>query len=267
MRSMRLLFILIISISFVISCSAGEDLEKQVLDEEPVADNNQNQVTQLSDTETIDVQYEEDDDTNYVDEDEINNLPKIESLKIVSISDQDIRSGFKFEASTNLEDIDITDYYRILWMHNDDELTGESEETLGWNDEFKKGDKIKLVLIPSLGDVESPLSTESEFIVPNSPPKIVSEPPLEIKDGKFEYTVDAQDPDGDNIQYMLKNSPKGMTIEPATGLISWDFTKEKPGTEHKIEIVASDTEGLSYTQELTLSIPEKQPEVQEDSEQ
>jgi len=267
MRSMRLILSLLMIVSFVVSCSAGEDLEKQALNDEPSTENNQKQQTQLADSGTVEEGYDENDETTYVDENEVDNLPKIESLMIVSISVQDVRSGFKIEVSTNKEDVDITDYYRIVWMHNGEELTGETGITIDWGEDFKRGDKIKAILIPSLGNVESTLVTESEFVIPNSPPKIVSEPPLEIESGKFEYTVEAEDPDGDEIQFLLKSSPKGMTIEPASGLISWDFTKEKPGTEYNIEIVASDTAGLSYTQELTLTIPEKQPETGEASNQ
>ena len=262
MGSMRLFVSLLIFVSLIVSCSSGEDLEKQALNsDKPSAENNQKQESQLSGAGNIDEgdRNESDTENGYADAEQAGNLPRIESLKVVSISENDIREGFKIEVATNEEDVDITDYYRIVWMHNGEELTGETETTLGWSEDFKRGDKIKVVLIPSLDNVESPLVTESEFVVPDSPPKIVSEPPLEIESGKFEYTVEAEDPDGDEIQFLLKNSPKGMTIEPATGQISWDFTKEKPGSEYKIEIVATDPAGLSYTQEITLTIPEKQP--------
>ena len=260
MRSLPVLFVILFLISFVVSCSAGEDQEKEALNSAPVAENG-NQMQSATEDSVNTRQVAQNDDSTYeVDGENPEDLPRIETLKIVSMSAEDIRQGFKIEVTTNNKDAVITDYYRIVWMHNGEELTGESGETLGWMDDFKKGDKIKVVLIPSLGDTESPLVTESEFSVPNSPPEIVSEPPEEIQNGKFEYKVEAEDPDGDDIQFLLKNSPKGMTIEPATGLISWDFTQEKPGTDYNIEIVATDTDGLSYTQQLTLTIPEKQPQ-------
>jgi len=99
--------------------------------------------------------------------------------------------------------------------------------------------------------------------VPNSPPVITSEPPLEIRGDEklFEYKVEADDPDGDEVEFVLRKSPKGMTIEPATGLIKWDFTEEKPGSEYKIDIVAIDSEDAKYTQEVTLTIPESNPDT------
>jgi hypothetical protein len=263
MKAIYLFLPLLVFALMINSCSAGEDLEKQVFNDgkKPVSDN-QNKSSELA----ADQEYNEDNlDTQNLEGDETESLYKIESLKIVSISDQDLRSGFKVEVKTGGTDAEI-DEFRIVWMHNSEELIGESEETLDWSEDFKKGDKIKVALIPRLGDVESPLVVESEFIIPNSPPKIVSEPPLEIKDGKFDYTVEAEDPDGEDVEFLLRKSPKGMTIEPASGLISWDFTQEKPGTEYKIEIVATDPDGLSYTQELTLTIPEQQPTSEDETE-
>ena len=40
----------------------------------------------------------------------------------------------------------------------------------------------------------------------------------------------------------LRNSPRGMTIEPATGLIVWDYGEQDAGT-YTVTIVVSDSEG------------------------
>ena len=89
--------------------------------------------------------------------------------------------------------------------------------------------------------------------IPNPPPKITSRPDTSFEDGNFTYTVEASDPDGDEISYTLKNAPKGMTIEPATGYISWNYGEEDAG-EHVIIILVTDSDGASTMQELTLSI-------------
>ena len=44
-----------------------------------------------------------------------------------------------------------------------------------------------------------------------------------------------------------------MTIEPATGYISWNYGEEDAG-EHVIIILVTDSDGASTMQELTLSI-------------
>ena len=44
-----------------------------------------------------------------------------------------------------------------------------------------------------------------------------------------------------------------MTIEPATGLIVWDYGEQDAGT-YTVTIVVSDSEGAKASQDLTLSI-------------
>ncbi len=95
---------------------------------------------------------------------------------------------------------------------------------------------------------------EGEFMIPNSPPKITSEPEAKMEGGKFRYSVKAEDPDGDPIEFTLKNAPKGMSIDSKTGIITWDFDEKDTG-EHNVEIIASDPEGAKSSQMLTLTIP------------
>ena len=91
------------------------------------------------------------------------------------------------------------------------------------------------------------------FTIPNSPPVISSEPSASYSDGRFTYTVLAEDPDGDPIDFTLRGAPPGMTIEPATGLIVWEYGEGDAG-EYKVTVVAADSEGASVSQELTLTI-------------
>ena len=44
-----------------------------------------------------------------------------------------------------------------------------------------------------------------------------------------------------------------VTIEPATGLIVWEYGEDDAG-EYKVTVVAADSEGASVSQELTLTI-------------
>lgn len=186
-------------------------------------------------------------------------FPKISS---VSVESENTEEGQKIlKVVINLlngspEEFDFT----YKWFYKDQEIFGEVDDIIAWNDEYKKGEKIRVQVIPPNVDEETFLLSGGEFIVPNSPPVISSEPPTEIRgeDKLFEYKVETQDPDGDNVELVLKKSPKGMTIEPATGLIKWDFTDEKAGSEYKIEIIATDTDGESYIQEITLTIPSGQ---------
>lgn len=81
-----------------------------------------------------------------------------------------------------------------------------------------------------LGSYECPAKPNPPNTCPeeNQPPEIVSSPYLNLDDkviaeaGKiFEYPVQAVDPDGDTLVYILKDAPAGMDIDPATGNITW----------------------------------------------
>ena len=56
----------------------------------------------------------------------------------------------------------------------------------------------------------------------------------------YSYDVNATDPDGDTLTYIMDESPTGMTINPSTGLISWTPT---PGQEGDIPVVVVVTDG------------------------
>ncbi len=242
---------------FTTSCSYGEDLEKDVLTKKKdnisdVSKSNNTGEGALVDSEIeIDEQFLAQNDT------EVDlSFPDIESITIESKTSED--GNKTFQVAVVLKNGDVSNFdiaYR--WLHNNEEIVGEVENSILWLDEYKKGDIITVNIIPANADPEGSLVTDAELVIPNQPPVIVSEPPAEITGEKkfFEYQVETEDPDGDEVEISLKQAPKGMKIEPATGLIEWDYTEIKPGSEFNIEILATDTDGGSYTQTITLTIP------------
>ena len=63
----------------------------------------------------------------------------------------------------------------------------------------------------------------------NRPPRITSTPPLQNAVGQsYTYTVKAIDPDNnDRLTYDLLIAPTGMTIDPASGKITWNPTGDR----------------------------------------
>lgn len=258
MKAFSLTAILFGCLLLTTSCSFGEDLEKDALTKKEnkasqvqndSSNNDKSSADDYEDTELY-AQVESEGDIIF---------PKTKSVSIESTNNEDGQRILKVALSLQngaVEDFDFT----YKWFYNDEDILGEIDNFVPWNNDYKKGDKIRVQIIPPNVDEESFLVIDAEYIVPNSPPVITSEPPTEIKgeDKLFEYKVETDDPDGDEIEIALKNSPAGMTIEPASGLIKWDFTAEKPGSEYKIEIVATDSEGGNYTQEVTLTIPQSE---------
>ncbi|MFI5324171.1 MAG: Ig domain-containing protein [Thermodesulfobacteriota bacterium] len=178
-------------------------------------------------------------------------LSDIKSIKVLAHSDNP-RDGFRVEIEYGKHEPESMGYL-YEWKVNGQSIPGANENELDWQDGFKKGDEITVSVTPynSLGQGTS--SAEGRFRIPNSPPVITSEPDTSFQDGKFSYAVVAEDPDGDPLDYSLKNAPRGMTIEPATGLIVWEYGEKDEG-EYKVTVIVTDSDGARAVQELTLSI-------------
>ncbi len=162
------------------------------------------------------------------------------------------RDGFKTEIDYDKSQAENTDFI-YEWKVNGSEITGANEGELKWQEGFKKGDTITVTVTPYNDLGQGATSAEGSFRIPNSPPVITSQPDTSFEKGKFSYTVEAQDPDGDAMDFSLKNAPKGMTIEPATGLIVWEYDEKEAG-DYKVTVIVTDSEGARAVQDLTLSI-------------
>jgi YD repeat-containing protein len=66
----------------------------------------------------------------------------------------------------------------------------------------------------------------------------------------YQYQIEASDPDGQTLRYQLLESPQGMTIDAASGLLSW--TTPVNGN-YQVVVAVFDSEGLGVTQGYTLT--------------
>lgn len=186
------------------------------------------------------------------DDSSVPSLSRISSVKVVTLS-EDPRDGFKVEISYSEPEAAGGSNFIYAWKINGEEIFGETGEELKWREGLKKGDTITVSVTPYSDLGQGALLAEGSFKIPNSPPRITSEPKATFEDGKFSYTVEARDPDGDALDFTLRNAPAGMTIEPATGLIVWEYDGQDRGV-YTVTIIVSDSEGAQASQELTLSI-------------
>lgn len=91
-------------------------------------------------------------------------------------------------------------------------------------------------------------------LIVNHPPVITSVPDTTAIAGEqYEYDVEATDPDGDTVTYSLMTSPVGMTIDGATGLISWIPAEGQVGA-NPVTVNVADDEGETDTQTFTISV-------------
>ena len=140
--------------------------------------------------------------------------------------------------------------FRYQWTINDKDVPGDTPVLKGAL--FKRGDKINLIVIPYDRDSDGKPFVSQNLVVPNAPPRIISDPP-EFHGGVYTYQVIAEDPEGDPLTYSLASALPGMTIDGRTGMITWKIDENSAGT-HAVEIVAQDPGGLKASQKYSLTI-------------
>lgn len=142
--------------------------------------------------------------------------------------------------------------FRYQWLINGEANPFLAEDTLA-GDHFNKGDVLQVKITPFDGFEEGPVYESFSMTIPNAPPLIDSQPPLQFEALEYSYQVKASDADGDKLVYTLAKSPQGMTIDPGTGLISWPLSGVSPGA-YPLKIAVSDPDGAEAFQEFTLTL-------------
>ncbi len=130
----------------------------------------------------------------------------------------------------------------------------ETTDTL--SEEFKRGDKVSITVVPSNERGKgTPISVFTHIF--NTPPVITSSiQDSQFSDG-FTYLIKAEDADNDTLTYSLRFAPDGMTIDPGTGLIKW---APPSGFKGKVHVMASvtDVAGGEARQIFNLQFDEEQ---------
>ncbi len=90
--------------------------------------------------------------------------------------------------------------------------------------------------------------------LPNSAPTIDSTPVTSATEGTaYSYDVDASDADGDTLTYSLTTAPAGMSIDSASGLISWTPTAAQVGSQ-SVSVQVDDGNGGSASQNFSITV-------------
>jgi len=134
------------------------------------------------------------------------------------------------------------------WTKNGQPIEGNTDSISG----LKRGDNIAVKITPFDGvDYGVPRIITTE--IQNTPPKIVEHKEVAFDGNTLTYQVKATDRDGDRITYSLIDPPPGMTIGPATGIITWQVRPEDRGT-FNVRVKASDGYGGEDTYTITITI-------------
>src|SRR3990170_7172225 len=78
-------------------------------------------------------------------DEEKNRPPELTSIRIAYVTDNDPRGGLKAVIQAKDPDGDEISF-KYLWKINGEEIVGATDEALEWQDEFKRGNRIKVYL-------------------------------------------------------------------------------------------------------------------------
>ena len=87
----------------------------------------------------------------------------------------------------------------------------------------------------------------------NQPPVIEHHTDYQYKDPVYTYQVKASDPDDDQLSYALEAPIPGMSISPASGLVTWTVPREFKGTQDVV-VVVNDGNGGTARYPLRITI-------------
>jgi hypothetical protein len=176
----------------------------------------------------------------------------------------DITAGSTLVARPQAIDKDGDEiHFHYSWWVNGQPVGGD-EASLD-SSKLRRGDLIKVRVVANDGmDDSNPIESPS-IRVGNSPPKIVSSPNGFDPDGKFRYTIEAVDPDGDRtLRYRLVKGPEGMTVDALSGLVQWKPSTSQTGKQ-SVEVEVDDLQGGKTSQrfDLTVGVDQAQAASQE----
>ncbi|MCQ4165883.1 putative Ig domain-containing protein [Tahibacter harae] len=112
---------------------------------------------------------------------------------------------------------------------------------------------------------QAQLEAQVEWLAPtdgvNRAPVIVSLPQLELRDPQFSYDLDAVDPNGDVLEYVLVAGPAGAQIDAQSGVLSWTpaIPANRKALLQEFTVRARDAQGLYDEQifEVQVHFPPK----------
>lgn len=169
-----------------------------------------------------------------------NNLPELTRAELVSEG-----GAMRIVAEAADKDGD-TVQLKYSWTVND-QLVSDKDTLPG----FKNGDRIVATVTPFDGKQDGmPQSWVRQ--IGNAPPQISQSQP-QYDDPNWTYQIVAKDPDGDPLEFKLLKGPSGMSVDPKTGLVTWN-TSGSSG-KHSATVQVSDGKGgiSETTFEVTLS--------------
>ncbi|WP_207173288.1 putative Ig domain-containing protein [Halochromatium glycolicum] len=164
--------------------------------------------------------------------------------------------GYSYQAQAQDPNGDILSY--ALDLAPQGMTIGSSSGLIQWvPEDAQVGDQNVTLRVQDPGGLLSTQSFMISVIDQTDPPEILSSPVTEAEARvAYSYQVEAVDPDlGDSLDYTLTTAPDGMTIDAASGLVSWTPHDDQVGSQ-LVTVRATDTTGLFAEQSFTIQVVE-----------
>lgn len=180
-----------------------------------------------------------------------NSPPKALAVKLDP--PRDIFMGVDIRAIPEGSDADGDEiHWAYQWLINNQASPAETDPVLR-GDRFRRGDLVTVRVIPSDADDAGRAYIPLAITIPNAPPRFTTTPSVAFESAVYQYEAHADDADGDDVRYSLASAPAGMTIDPATGRLTWPITNQ-PSGRYTVEVVAEDGVGGRTSQHVTLTL-------------
>ena len=137
---------------------------------------------------------------------------------------------------------------RLQWMKNGASIPGEISQNLN-SHHFKKGDRLSVLLsFPPVNGKKSREVRSNEVVIGNSQPEIELPARSQRVDFSRPYTINASDPDDDDLVFKLKGDPKvpsGMRIQKTgrhEAQMVYSPSSSATAGDYTVTVVADDKE-------------------------
>ncbi len=183
----------------------------------------------------------------------VNSPPRIKSLH--TEPDRVVR-GMPLKVVVTAEDPDGDQVgFRYQWFINGQKVAGETRDTLP-GEAYEKGDLLSIEVVPFDDEEDGTVFVSDGMEIPNAPPRFLSTPPQKLSGTNYRYAAQVTDVDDDPVTFDLAVGPKGMVVDPDTGLVSWAIPDTAfSGQSYRVVLRATDIAGASTDQEFFLNLP------------
>ncbi|MEJ2568500.1 MAG: hypothetical protein P8Z50_06490 [candidate division WOR-3 bacterium] len=163
------------------------------------------------------------------------------------------RHGTDLSLNTDVTDADEDDVtLHARWFVNGEEVS--TGEVLSGS-EIKAADQVYALVRPYDGTDEGLPVNTGWVLVQNSPPEFTESSPR-WEERLMNYDLEVKDPDGDNVELLLEESPPGMRLE-GTKLI-WESPEVERDTSFNVTVKARDERGGETSLSFSLDIKKRE---------